>query len=127
MKELLNITKALSDGNRLRVIVSLMEHKELCVCQITEMLKLAMATVSRHMSVLQNADLVQSRKDGRWVYYRLSKSFPKILRQWIVSSLENSTEIETDQNTMKTILSCELDVLCKKQKNGRGNNRLENK
>jgi len=46
------ITKALSDGNRLRVVVSLMEHEELCVCQITEMLKLATATVSRHMSVL---------------------------------------------------------------------------
>ncbi len=116
MKELLQITKALSEGNRLRVVVALMKHEELCVCQITEMLRLATATVSRHMSVLQNADLVQSRKDSRWVYYRLAKSFPKILRQWIVSSLENSTEIEKDIKTMETILSYAPDDLCKKQK-----------
>jgi ArsR family transcriptional regulator, arsenate/arsenite/antimonite-responsive transcriptional repressor len=118
MKELLFITKALSDGNRLRVVVALMDQKELCVCQITEMLRLATATVSRHMSVLQNAQLVISRKECRWVYYRLDESFPKILRQWIMSSLENSKEIEIDRKTMETILSYEPDDLCKKQKKG---------
>lgn len=118
MKELLQITKALSEGNRLRVVVALMKHEELCVCQITEMLKLATATVSRHMSVLQNADLVLSRKDSRWVYYRLGESFPKILRQWIVSSLEHSREIEKDQKIMEKILSYKPEDLCKKQKRG---------
>ena len=116
MKEILSIIKALSDGNRLRVIVALMKHKELCVCQITEMLRLAMATVSRHMSVLQNAGLVSSRKDGRWVYYKLSETFPEILEKWIKVSLGKSPEIELDQKTMETILSYDPDDLCKKQK-----------
>jgi ArsR family transcriptional regulator, arsenate/arsenite/antimonite-responsive transcriptional repressor len=119
MKELLQITKALSDGNRLRVVVSLMEQKELCVCQITEMLRLATATVSRHMSVLQNAGMVLNRKDGRWVHYRLSESFPKLLRQWIKSYSENSKDIEMDRKAMETILSYEPDDLCRKQKGGR--------
>jgi ArsR family transcriptional regulator, arsenate/arsenite/antimonite-responsive transcriptional repressor len=116
MKELLNITKALADGNRLRVVAALMEHEELCVCQMTEMLRLATATVSRHMSVLQNAELVQSRKDGRWVYYRLTRSFPKGLRQYLISSLQNSNEIKTDRKTIGSILSCKRDDLCKRQK-----------
>lgn len=120
MKGMLAITKALSDGNRLRVIASLMEHKELCVCQVTEMLKLAMATVSRHMSILQNAGLVSSRKEGRWVHYRLADSFPKILRQWFKASLNNSLEIEMDRKVMRKILSCEPDGLCKKQKKKKG-------
>lgn len=118
MKELLQITKALSDGSRLRVIAALMEHKELCVCQITEMLRLATATVSRHMSVLQNAGLVLSRKDGRWVHYRLSGSFPEILRQWLRNSLKKSPEIEFDRKSMETILSYAPDDLCRKQKGG---------
>lgn len=116
MKEVLSIIKALSDGNRLRVVVSLMSHKELCVCQITEMLKLAMATVSRHMNILQNAGLVLSRKEGRWVHYSLSGSFPKKLKQWLVEALKNTPEMEIDQKTMEKILSFNPDDLCKKSK-----------
>ena len=118
MREILSIIKALSDGNRLRVVVSLMSHKELCVCQITEMLKLAMATVSRHMSVLQNAGLILSRKEGRWVYYSLSGSFPKKLKQWLVESLNKTPEMEIDQKTMEKILSFNPDDLCKEQRKG---------
>jgi len=75
MEQTLRITKALADGNRLRAVMALVDHDELCVCQITELLGLATATVSRHMSMLQSASLVTSRKEGRWVYYRLGKVF----------------------------------------------------
>ncbi|MCL5036739.1 MAG: metalloregulator ArsR/SmtB family transcription factor [Chloroflexi bacterium] len=119
MESALNITKALADGNRLRVIAALMEQKELCVCQITEMLQLATATVSRHLRVLQNARLVQNRKDERWVYYRLADSFPEFLRQWISESMLETMEIETDRNNLKIILSCEPDDLCRNQKEKR--------
>lgn len=116
MEKTLNIAKALADGNRMRVIVALMENNELCVCQITEMLRLAIATVSRHMSVLQNARLVQSRKEGRWVFYRLVDSFPGLLRQWLMESLANAPEIKADRQNLMTILSTEPDELCRKQK-----------
>lgn len=88
LKEVLNIAKALSDSNRLKVTTVLMFQDELCACQITEMLKLAPATVSRHMGVLQNAGLVQSRKKGRWVYYRISDSFPNLIRQWLLEYVQ---------------------------------------
>jgi len=69
MQDPLNILKGLADGNRLRVVPALMKQEELCVCQITELLRPAAATVSRHMNILQNAGLVHSRKHGRYVFY----------------------------------------------------------
>jgi ArsR family transcriptional regulator, arsenate/arsenite/antimonite-responsive transcriptional repressor len=61
---------ALSDASRLRALLAL-ENGELCVCKITALLKLAPSTVSKHMSILRDVGLVESRKEGRWIYYRL--------------------------------------------------------
>jgi ArsR family transcriptional regulator, arsenate/arsenite/antimonite-responsive transcriptional repressor len=120
METTLNIAKALADGNRMRVIAALMERDELCVCQLNEMLRLAGATVSRHMSILQNAGLVMSRKDGRWVYYRLADPFPGLLRQWLTESFLDSPKIRADRNQLKAIVSCEPDDLCRQQKKRKG-------
>lgn len=116
MDQVLSITKALADGSRLRVIMALTDNEELCVCQITEMLNLAMPTVSRHMSVLQNAGLVKSRKDSRWVYYRLSEVFPPLCLKWLTEALVDSEDIAKDKKNMETILSCDLEELCRTQK-----------
>jgi ArsR family transcriptional regulator len=119
MDQMVRITKALSDRSRLRVVMALTDNEELCVCQITEMLNLAMPTVSRHMSVLQNAGLVKSRKDSRWVYYRLSETFPKQCLNWLKEALMNSEAFAEDQKRMEAILSCNLDELCRIQKKRR--------
>jgi DNA-binding transcriptional ArsR family regulator len=60
-------TKALADETRVRTLLSLRQG-ELCVCQITELFGLAPSTVSKHLSILFQAGLVDSRKDGRWMY-----------------------------------------------------------
>lgn len=119
METTLVITKALADGNRLRVVMALTEQEELCICQITELLGWATATVSRHMSVLQNARLVRSRKEGRWVFYCLAEDFPKELKRWIVESMTFSQEILSDRNKLKSILSFEPEELCRRQKTKR--------
>ena len=116
MKNTLRTIKALADGNRLRVVAALMGREELCVCQITAMLQLAPATVSRHMSILQTADLVASRKAGRWVYYRLHKPFPAILAEWLRESLSGSPDIEADRRKLKEILACDPSELCGREK-----------
>ena len=67
------ITRALSDQNRVRTLMALRDL-ELCVCQIIELLELAPSTVSKHMSILANARLVEGRQDGRWRYYRASRA-----------------------------------------------------
>ena len=70
LREFMDITRALSDENRVRTLMFLREG-ELCVCQIIEMLGLAPSTVSKHLSILKQARLVETRKKGRWIYYRL--------------------------------------------------------
>ncbi|MGD8395229.1 MAG: metalloregulator ArsR/SmtB family transcription factor [Candidatus Eiseniibacteriota bacterium] len=66
---LADIARALADPGRIRVLRAL-RGRELCVCQLTEFLELATSTVSRHMAVLRQAGLVESRRRGRWVFYR---------------------------------------------------------
>jgi len=119
MEHTLNILKAASDGSRLRVILALTEHGELCVCEITEMLSLATATVSRHMSVLQRAGLVRSRKRGRWVYYGLSEEFPDLLLEWLKKNVANDSEVLKDRERLLGIIAGGEADSCKPSARGR--------
>jgi len=71
MRDFLAITKALSDETRLRLLLALRDQ-EVCLCQLVELVSLASSTVSKHMSILRQSRLVDGRKDGRWMYYRLA-------------------------------------------------------
>lgn len=65
------IFKALSEPVRLRILVMLMRG-ELCVCDLQEVLGLPQSTISRHMSRLKLLGLVEDRRAGKWVHYRLA-------------------------------------------------------
>jgi len=78
------ITRALGHPARLRT-VAMLRSGELCVCQITEVLKLATSTVSVHLKELRRAGLITERKDGRWVYFGLSQDSESI--PWIETAL----------------------------------------
>ncbi len=71
MEVLAERLKALSDPTRLRV-VRLLDHGELCVCDLMEALDLPQSKVSRHMSFLKKSGWVTSRRSGKWVYYSLA-------------------------------------------------------
>ena len=116
MRTSLEIVKALADGNRLRVVAALLEHDELCVCQLVEMLDVATSTVSRHLSILQKAHLVLSRKEERWVHYRLDPAFPQLIRRWLEQTVLDTAEIAADRQLLANILTCERAELCRKQK-----------
>lgn len=72
MKEEISLFRALSDETRLRITV-LLSEKELCVCQLEWALGLTQAKVSRHLTVLKNAGLVQDRREGLWIFYSLTQ------------------------------------------------------
>ncbi|MCW5553349.1 MAG: winged helix-turn-helix transcriptional regulator [Verrucomicrobiae bacterium] len=112
------ITKALSDPNRVRVLLAL-RHGELCVCQITEMFGLATSTISKHLSILSQAGLILSRKDGRWMYYKLpGKSAPVAVREaidWVEQSLADDPQAVADAKLLKRILKQDPTELCKRQ------------
>ena len=90
MKPFLRVMKALSDSNRIKII-KLLEQKELCVCEITSALGLAQPTVSKHLKLLEDAELIASRKDASWVNYRLApddnhpyqSSLLRLIRTWL--------------------------------------------
>jgi ArsR family transcriptional regulator len=101
MKKTIEITKALADRNRLRIIIMLSWYEELCVCQIADVLKITMPSVSRHMSKLAVARLIESRKDGRWIYYRLSEEFPFELLDWLEDNCQTQEKFRTTAAFLK--------------------------
>ena len=72
MKKTAKLFKALSDETRLRIL-ALLGEGELCVCDLMAILDLPQSTVSRHLATLRNAGLVEDRRQGVWMYYRLAQ------------------------------------------------------
>jgi ArsR family transcriptional regulator, arsenate/arsenite/antimonite-responsive transcriptional repressor len=91
--------RALGDPARARALVALAEG-ELCLCQLVHLLGLSPSMVSRHLSILRAAGLVETRKEGRWRFYRLpGRSAPPAVRQgvrWAIESLKGEREIIQD-------------------------------
>ena len=109
------VTKALADENRVRMLLALRQG-ELCVCQIVALVHLAPSTVSKHMSILKQAGLVESRKDGRWMYYRLRGPDPPPTVQqaikWVFEALGNDPQVIRDQQQLQQILQLDPHQLC---------------
>ncbi len=117
METILSVFKAVADKNRLRIIASLLQHDELCACQMIEMLGVAGATVSRHLAVLQDAGMIISRKDGRWNYFRLNKQLPQDFpKEWLHNTLHNMPDIIKDQEHLDSILKENPVDICRRQR-----------
>ena len=118
MREFMYITKALADETRVRILMAL-RGGELCVCQITELFGMAPSTVSKHLSILFQAGLVESRKTERWVYYRLpGKEATGAVRSalaWTAKAIEAEPQILADTKQIKKILKTDLAEICKRQ------------
>jgi ArsR family transcriptional regulator, arsenate/arsenite/antimonite-responsive transcriptional repressor len=115
LEQLVDIAKALSDSHRVRALMAL-RAGELCVCQLIDLLKLAPSTVSKHMSVLKQSGLVESRKDSRWVYYRLPEQGEEILVDRIIdlmcSAVENDKHILIDKNEVLQVQKNGINSIC---------------
>jgi ArsR family transcriptional regulator, arsenate/arsenite/antimonite-responsive transcriptional repressor len=118
MQDFMAIAKALADENRVRMLLAL-RRQELCVCQIIELVGLAPSTVSKHMSILRQARLVDGRKEGRWMYYRLpGRNAPPMVRQcldWAQKSLAAEAQVRRDAERLEEILELDPQELCERQ------------
>ncbi len=118
MRELVAIIKALADENRVRILWAV-RGRELCVCQIVELLGLAQSTVSRHVSILHQARLVEGRKEGRWMFYRAAdEDSPAEARQIaavVAKLLAGRPEAAEDAKRLKQIMKIDRDALCRRQ------------
>jgi DNA-binding transcriptional ArsR family regulator len=117
MKHYLAVMKALSDPSRVRMLCAL-RGGDLCVCRLIALLGLAPSTVSKHLSVMNQAGLVESRKDGRWVYYRLerrsqSNVAARITRETF-KALGDTTVIIEDAKRLDEIRQADPEELCRR-------------
>ncbi|MBC8421400.1 MAG: metalloregulator ArsR/SmtB family transcription factor [Actinobacteria bacterium] len=116
IKNIEKIIKALADKNRLRMVYLLNEKQDLCVCEITDIIGLSQPTISSHLRLLENADLVESDKDGLWVNYNINSRsglFSRKLVEMICKDLRKDKQIISDLKKLKAI---DRDKIC-----GRGN------
>jgi ArsR family transcriptional regulator, arsenate/arsenite/antimonite-responsive transcriptional repressor len=114
----MTVIKALADENRVRVLLAV-QGRELCVCQIVELLGLAQSTVSKHVSILHQARLVESRKEGRWMFYRAADADSPVEAREITAVvsklLAGNPEAAADAKRLKQITEIDRDELCRRQ------------
>lgn len=118
MRQFLSIAMALGDENRVRSLLALEQGGELCLCQVTELLNLASSTVSKHLSILKQAGLVESRKQARWMFYRIAQQPSDEARaalQWVRASLSQDESSRADRQRLQQILKEDPEEICKRQ------------
>ena len=115
MKEIAIIFKALSDDTRLRVI-KLLQERELCVCELMQVLDMSQPRISRHMSVLKNAGFVDDRREGKWVHYFLcngtdNEDIKRILQSFSQMANDNKL-VQEDKKKLKKALRLSEKKFC---------------
>src|SRR5210317_773795 len=98
-----NYLKQLADQTRLRSLMLLHKEGELCVCELTYAMKLSQPKISRHLANLREANIVQGRREGLWIYYSLHRELPAWALEILDSALEaaeNSKPFASDQASL---------------------------
>lgn len=113
MDHLLAPFKALADESRLRILWML-EPRELCACEIQEVLGLAQSTVSRHLQILEDAGFVVSERAGPWKNYRMNP-VPPPLAQGLLAQVRVAAETSPEATAVreKAAAACRED-LCRR-------------
>ena len=105
LKEMETLFMALADKTRLRLL-NLMAEDEVCVCFFTEVLGDSQPKISRHLAYLRNADLVEARRDGKWMHYSIKwpedEGLRSILRSTL-TALADSEEMQRDKANYENV------------------------
>lgn len=88
----LTLFKSLADDTRLKCVLLIKDQGELCVCELMEALDQGQPKVSRNLALLRNESLLQSAKQGQWVYYSLHQDLPPWVSQLLESTLKSAPE-----------------------------------
>jgi len=97
---------ALADKTRLRLL-NLMREDEICVCFFSEVLEESQPKVSRHLAYLRNAGIVEARRDGKWMHYRIIKPENSFAAQVLEDTLRwLDSQIEMQKDYEKLAVAC---------------------
>lgn len=97
---------ALADMTRLRCVLLIQQQGELCVCELTAALNLAQPKISRHLALLKAAGILQDRREGTWVLYRLHPQLPNWVQQVLTTTtagIHQSQPFFNDSQAFKRI------------------------
>ncbi len=103
MKTFIRVMKALSDPNRVRVL-KLLQAGELCVCEIQNVLELAQSTVSKHMKILEDAGLVDRKRQGTWMIYSLADGSESVYAKIMLAELGHWLDDDKELDAMRKAL-----------------------
>jgi len=103
MKVFIRVMKALSDPNRVKMM-KMLQSRPLCVCEIKEALGIAQSTASKHLKILEDAELVRSFKDGLWVNYSLADGSGSPYSASMIGNLKHWLECESEILELNQIL-----------------------
>lgn len=76
----------LSDATRLRALMLIQSEGEVCVCELTFALNESQPKISRHLALMRDAGIVQSRREGTWMHYRIGPTLPEWGREIIAET-----------------------------------------
>jgi len=83
MEKLLQISKAFSDLNRIKITALIQREHDLCVCEICDTLDLSQPLVSRHLKQLKEAGILQSHQEGKWIIYAITEQPSGLLMNYL--------------------------------------------
>lgn len=114
MKNLTEFLKIISDETRLRILVLLLK-KELCVCELCEILEESQPKVSRHLAKLRDARLVKDERQGQWVFYyaNFENDFKNII-DIIIGKTDEYPQLKKDVDRL--MIKVSSDCLCTRMK-----------
>ncbi len=88
--------KCLADETRLRCVLLIEHEQELCVCELTEAIDEIQPKVSRHLAQLRKCGLLVDRRQGQWVFYRVSPELPEWARTVLTDTLVSNQRFVAD-------------------------------
>lgn len=111
MRDLICVLKAVADRNRMRIL-KMLEKKSMCVCELAAVLGIRQPSVSKHLSILKNAGLIQDARNGQWIDYSLcmehSNTYSPVIQATIKNCLNDDPVIQSDREKTKTLCRQEL-------------------
>ena len=111
MRELVKVFKALADKNRLRIL-KMLQHKRMCVCELSAALGITRPSVSRHLSLMKDAGLVEDERNGPWIDYSLCEEkinqYAPVIQSNLKEWVNDDPKIKEDIKKIKTLNREEL-------------------
>ncbi len=96
----LQLYKLLADDTRLRCVLLILSEGELCVCELMVAIDEVQPKISRHLAQIREAGILETRRQGQWMFYRIAGDLPA----WIRSILQTTAEANSDYTRINLAL-----------------------